>query len=181
MKKDYEGLQFSANAASSTEGVGAKNHTLSLLAGSEIADGKGNINFYATLDYFKETMKRDIQQFASWGTVANPANTGEEDGIADRFRVPHVGSGMIHANGVISPFGGVVGRYTFDNSGNPVLQTERDLTNSFAFGSFPNGCDYCFFSEDYENYQPGVNKLISVLRLTMKLLKIQASTVNSNT
>lgn len=159
MKKDYEGLQFSANAASSTEGVGAKNHTLSLLAGSEIADGKGNINFYATLDYFKETMKRDIQQFASWGTVANPANTGEEDGIADRFRVPHVGSEMIHANGVISPFGGGVGRYTFDNAGNPVLQTERDLTNSFAFGSFPNGCDYCFFSEDYENYQPGVNKV----------------------
>ena len=159
MKDNYEGFQVSANAATSTEGVGAKNHTLSLLAGSEIADGKGNVTFYATLDYFKETLKEDIQQFSSFGSIDNPLDTGEDDGIADRLTVPNVGSEFIHANGVISPFGGGVGRYTFDDAGNPVLQTERQYTNSFAFGNFPDGCDYCFFPEDYENYQPGVNKI----------------------
>ncbi|WP_338590504.1 TonB-dependent receptor [Shewanella khirikhana] len=159
LKKNYEGFEFDVSGGDSTEGVGTKNHTLSLLGGADLSDGKGNVTFFAAYDRNKEVMSRAIRQFDAWGTIANPENKGEEDGIPDRLRVPKVYSEMIHANGVINPFGGAGGRWVFDDNGNPLVQTERDGDNSFAFGSFPNGCEYCFDGEDYENYSPGVERI----------------------
>lgn len=157
LKDDYDGFEFNATGTKSTEGVNERNHTLSILAGTDFADGRGNVNFFTGYTRIGEVMSRDIRQFEGWGTIINPDNTGEDDGIPDRLRVRNVWSEMIHANGVINPFGGL--RYAFDEAGNPVQQTERQYSNSFAFGNFPNGCDYCFDTESYENYTPGVEKI----------------------
>jgi iron complex outermembrane receptor protein len=159
LKDNYEGFEFNATASDSLEGVGTKDHSFDILAGADLSDGRGNVTFFAGYDRTKEVMSEAIRQFDGWGTVANPDDTGEEDGIPDRLRRPNVSSEMIHANGVANAFGGAAGRWVFDDAGNPLVQTERDLSNSFAFGSFPDGCQYCFNGEDYENYTPAVEKI----------------------
>ena len=158
LKDNFEGFEINLTGSKDTESVGYANSTVSILAGGDFSDGKGNVTFFAGREYNKEVLSPDLRQLNNWGSIANPENTGEDDGIPDRLRVENVGSEFIHANGVINPFGGGP-RYVFDDNGSPVLQTERDGTNSFAFGSFPDGCQYCFFPEDYENYLPGVEKI----------------------
>jgi outer membrane receptor protein involved in Fe transport len=159
LKKNFEGFSANLTGTKSTEGVNERNHTLNILAGTDFADGKGNLTFFTGVERVGEVMSADIRQFEGWGTVENPDDTGEDDGIPDRLRVRNVSSEMIHANGVINPFGGAAGRYVFDELGNPIVQTDRQYSNSFAFGNFPDGCQYCFNGEDYENYSPGVEKI----------------------
>lgn len=157
LKDDYEGLEFSATGSGSTEGVGAKSHQFTILGGGDFMNGRGNATFFMTQTRLQQTMENDIRQFERWGTILNPEDTGRLDGIPDRLFVRNVGSEMINRFGVINPFGGGP-RYTFQPDGNPILQQERDGTNSFAFGSFPDGCDTCFFGQDYVNYQPDVRR-----------------------
>ncbi|MGI2124524.1 TonB-dependent receptor domain-containing protein [Shewanella baltica] len=159
LKENYQGFEFNARTSGSLEGVGTQEHSFDMLTGADIADGRGNVTFFAGYDRTKEVMSRDIRQFDSWGTIINPDSKGEEDGIPDRLRVPKVYSEMISATGVINAFGGAGGRWAFDQAGNPLVQVERDGDNSFAFGSFPNGCDTCFDTESYENYIPGVERI----------------------
>lgn len=159
LKKNFDGFSANLTGTKSTEGVNERNHTFNILAGTDFADGKGNLTFFTGIERVGEVMSADIRQFEGWGTVANPEDGGEDDGIPDRLRFPNVSSEMIHANGVINPFGGAAGRWVFDDAGSPLVQTERQYSNSFAFGNFPNGCDYCFNGEDYENYSPGVEKI----------------------
>ncbi|WP_028110310.1 TonB-dependent receptor domain-containing protein [Ferrimonas futtsuensis] len=159
LKENFEGFEFDVAYGDSTEGVGTKDHKISLLGGADLSDGRGNVTFFANYDRTKEVMSKDLRQLDGWGTIKNPNDTGEDDGIPDRLRVPRVYSEMINATGVINPFGGAAGRWTFDDAGNPMLQTERDQSNSFAFGNFPNGCDTCFDPESYENYIPGVERI----------------------
>jgi len=54
LKDNYEGFEFDASAGNSTEGVGTEHHTFSILGGSDVADGKGNVTFYAGYDRTKE-------------------------------------------------------------------------------------------------------------------------------
>ncbi|WP_448554674.1 TonB-dependent receptor domain-containing protein [Thalassotalea montiporae] len=157
LKKDYDGFDFNVTGAKSTEGVNSRNHTISILSGTDLEDG--NVTFFASYDRIGEVLATDIRQYDNWGTVINPLNTGEDDGIADRLRVTNVMSELIHANGVINPFGGAAGLWVFDDAGNPLRQVERENTSSFAFGNFPDGCDYCFSPENYENYSPEVEKV----------------------
>ncbi|MCL1138583.1 TonB-dependent receptor domain-containing protein [Shewanella pneumatophori] len=159
LKEDFEGFEFNARTSGSTESVGTQEHSFDILGGANVADGRGNVTFYAGYERTKEVMATDIRQFDAWGTIKNEADGGEDDGIPDRLRVPRVYSEMINATGVINAFGGGIGRSTFDSNGNPIAQQERDGTNSFAFGSFPNGCDTCFNTEAYENYIPGVERI----------------------
>lgn len=160
LKDDFEGAQVNFNGSDSLTGVGSQNHTLNFFGGVSTADGKGNATVFVGYERVAEVMSEDVRQLQDWGTIENPDDTGEEDGIPDRLRVPNVGSEFISRNGVIYPLAG--SGYpitTFDNAGNPVVQVERSGTNSFAFGSFPDGCEYCFFTEDYENILPGTNKI----------------------
>ncbi|BDY03807.1 TonB-dependent receptor [Ferrimonas sp. YFM] len=159
LKDNFEGFEFDVGYGNSMEGVDNEGHVFSLVGGADLADGRGNVTFFANYDRTKEVMSTQLNQLDGWGTVANPDDTGEDDGIPDRLRVPRVYSEMINDTGVINPFGGAAGRWTFDQNGNPMLQTERDLSNSFAFGNFPNGCDTCFNPEEYENYIPGVERI----------------------
>ncbi len=169
LKKDFDGFAANLTGTKSTEGVNSRNHSFNILAGTDFADGKGNVTFFTGIERVGEVMSADIRQFEGWGTVNNPDDGGEDDGIPDKLRRRNVSSEMIHANGVINPFGGAAGRYVFDNAGNPIVQTQREFDNSFAFGNFPNGCDYCFNGEDYENYSPGVEKINVGSTLTFDL------------
>lgn len=157
LKDDYEGLELSVTGSGSTEGVGAKAHQFTVLGGGDFMNGRGNATFFMTQTRLQETLENDIRQFERWGTVLNPEDTGRLDGIPDRIYAKNVGSEMINRFGVINPFGGGP-RYTFGANGDPVLQQTRDLDNSFAFGNFPDGCDTCFFGQDYVNYQPELRR-----------------------
>ena len=162
LRKDYEGFELNLLGSDSTESVGNSNSNVNFLAGTNFSEGKGNITFFAGRDYTSEVMSADIQQLNHFGTVANPADNpndpnSENNGIPDRLSVPFVGSEMISSTGVLNPFGGGT-RYTFLNDGTPVLQQNRQYSNSFAFGNFPNGCDTCFFTENTENFLPQAEK-----------------------
>jgi outer membrane receptor protein involved in Fe transport len=157
LKDDFNGLEFNLTGGNSTEGVGTENYTFNVLGGADIADGRGNVTFFAGIEDTTEVMSAAIRQFDNWGTVANPDDTGEEDGIFDRLRRRNVGSEMINDFGVINPFG--AGRITFDAGGNRQDACERGLDNSFAFGEMEANCgERGFFTEAYENYIPGLER-----------------------
>jgi len=159
LREDYEGFEVNMSGSKSMESIGAENGNINILAGTDFDDGKGNITFYAQREYIAEVMSNDLQHLNNFGTIANPLNTGENDGIPDRLVVPFVGSEMINRWGVLNPFGPDSARYTFDSNGVPFLQQTRNETNSFAFGDFPGGCPTCFFTEDYENILPERQKM----------------------
>ncbi|KGJ93152.1 TonB-dependent receptor plug domain-containing protein [Colwellia psychrerythraea] len=157
LKKDFDGLEFNLTGANSTESVGTENYTFNVLGGTDIADGRGNITFFAGIEDTTEVMSAAVRQWDNWGTVINPDNEGEEDGVFDKFRRPNVGSEMINDFGVMNPFSG--DRFTFDKDGNRQDACTRGLDNSFAFGEMEAGCgDRGFFTEQYENYIPGVQR-----------------------
>ncbi|TQV75647.1 TonB-dependent receptor [Aliikangiella marina] len=159
LKEDFEGFEVNMSGSKSMESVGAGNGTINILAGADYADGKGNVTFFAGREYVEEVMSRDLQHLENYGTIINPADGGEEDGIPDLLTVPFVGSEMINRWGVLNPFGPDSARWTFQDDGTPFLQQTRNETNSFAFGDFPGGCPTCFFTEDYENFLPSVQKM----------------------
>jgi outer membrane receptor protein involved in Fe transport len=157
LKNDFEGIEFNLTGGNSTEGVGNENYTFSVLGGSDVAGGRGNITFFAGIEDTTEVMSAAVRQWDNWGTVINPANEGEEDGVFDKFRRRNVGSEMINEFGVLNPFED--SRLTFDADGNRNDTCARDLTNSFAFGQLEEDCGAGgLFTEQYENYIPGVQR-----------------------
>lgn len=154
-RTNYEGLEFNARGTSSTEGVGARTHEFGILGGGDFMNGRGNATFHIGVNRIQETMEDDIRQFQSWGTILNPEDTGRLDGIPDRIFVPNVGSEYISGNGVLlwDNFYGLL------PDGSYVVQPPREGTNSALFGSFPDGCDTCAFTQKYVNLQPEVNRV----------------------
>ncbi len=159
LKDNFDGLQFNASVGNSTEGVGTENHSFSVVAGTDIAGGKGNITFFAGQDRVRQVLANDLRQTNAYGIVDNPLNTGENDGIPDRLTVPNVLSERISENGVINPFGNNGSIYTFNNGGRAELMPAREASGSFAFGNFPDGCEFCANTQDYENVLPELEKL----------------------
>ena len=157
LKKNFEGFEFDASVGNSLEGVGTKDHKFSLLAGADVADGRGNVTFFANYERTRETMAKNIRQYDNWASVINPESKGEEDGIPDRIFVRNVMSEYYGPTGVMVDAGGA---WTFTENGTPIRQPERQFTNSGAFGSFPDGCDHCLDLESYENYVPGVERVV---------------------
>lgn len=157
LRDNYEGVEVSARGTTSTEGVGARTHELNLLAGGDFMNGRGNATFYAGLNKIHETMENDIRQFNSYGSILNPEDTGRLDGIYDRIRVPGIASEYRSAGGVIltdSDF------YGFFPDGSWQVQPERQGENSpgNTYGWFPDGCETCGYTQDWRNFQPGVNR-----------------------
>lgn len=153
LRDDYEGVELNFDGSADLEDVGARSNNYSALVGASTEDGRGNVTFFAEMNNIAEVMEPDLQQAEAWGTIVNPDNTGEDDGIPDRLRRRYVGSEMINGFGVINPFGGGP-RITFTPDGTPIDQVERIGTNSFAFGNFDQRYDTVFFGEDYRNYVP---------------------------
>lgn len=152
LRDDYDGVEFRANTTLDTEGVDYTTHGFSVLAGANSADDRGNVTFFAARDQIKEVLLSQLQQTRNFGTIVNPDNTGEDDGIPDRLTVPFVGSELINNNTVLNPFGG--SPITFLDDGTPIDQVGRIGTNSFAFGSFSEQFDSVYFGEANENFIP---------------------------
>lgn len=166
LKNDFEGFELNTRGQTSTQGSFGKNHSLSILAGGNFADDNGNATFSVSLDRTGRTPTTSLQQSGFYGTVQNPESQGEEDGIPDLLFVPNVGSEWIHRNGVLINGGPAFG---FLDDGTPVTQTTRQFTNSFAFGNFPDGCETCFFGDNYVDALPEQNRLVTMATLNYDL------------
>ena len=158
LRDDFEGFEVNVSAADSLESVNNQNVTVSGIYGLNFAEDKGNFTLFASREETETTVQSDIRQFQNFGTIVNPDNTGEEDGIPDRLVVPNILSERISRQGVLNPFGGGIGLVSFLDDGTPVDQTLREGTANFAFGSFPNGCITCFDLESSRTYIPEVER-----------------------
>ena len=165
MRDDFAGVEFDALGGESWDGGYSRNFQTALTIGNNFDDERGNFTFTLMRDRIGDVQANDVDQADDYGTVINPDDTGENDGIPDRLLVRNVLSELIDENSVLFPFGGpptsfgnAGGVIAFDNAGNPRPQTLRDLSNSFAFGSFPNGCEFCFELDDYVTIVPEVER-----------------------
>ena len=90
LKRNFEGLQIDAQAGISSRGD-AERYAFSALAGSNFADGRGNIMAFAGysheggIDYLARPGARTGTSY-----VANPANRGPRDGVPDFIVLPNV-------------------------------------------------------------------------------------------
>lgn len=154
---DFEGFQWQVQGGQSFDGGYAETSSIDLSYGQNFAGGDGNFTVSASHARLGDVQTSDLDFADNYGTVVNPANTGEEDGIPDRLLMRNVVSEVIDENGVLFPFGGdttsfsnSAGVIAFDQAGNPLPQVEREFDNSFAFGTVVGGqCDFCFELEDY--------------------------------
>lgn len=162
MRQDFEGIQGSLEYGQSWEGSYGENLQASLALGNNFDEGRGNFTISILRDEIGDVQANDVQHADDWGTVDNPENTGEEDGIPDRLVVRNVISELIDENAVLLldplpiSFANPQGVVAFDDAGNPRPQQLRENSNSFAFGNFPNGCDFCFELDDYVTIIPEV-------------------------
>jgi len=83
-RRDFEGLELSATAGTTEDGGGSK-YQLSMAAGTKFADDRGSITVGGTWlknepIYFHQRYSRDT----NLGYIANPDNTGPDDGIPDQ-------------------------------------------------------------------------------------------------
>lgn len=83
LKKDFDGLQIDAQVGTASRGD-AERYSLSALAGTNFADGRGNVTGF--VGYTKEGgIAYDARSRAISGLnyIPNPQNTGPKDGIPD--------------------------------------------------------------------------------------------------
>ena len=159
MRQDFEGIEGNVEYGQAWRGGYGENLQASLAFGSNFDEGRGNFTFSIMRDEIGDVQANDLKHAADWGFIDNPDNTGETDGIPDRILVRNIFSELIDENGVIlagpsafAPEGLIV----FDEQGRPRVQQSRTGRNSAAFGSFPNGCDYCFEIDDWVTVVPDV-------------------------
>lgn len=90
LKRDFEGFQVDAQAGISSRGD-AERYSLSALAGTNFADGRGNVTAFAGYTQSRgiayNARKRAI---SGLNYVPNPQNTGPGDGIADYVMLENV-------------------------------------------------------------------------------------------
>jgi iron complex outermembrane receptor protein len=147
LRDDFEGMEVSAQAGTPTDGGHGQNYSASLSVGSNFADDRGNAVISIFYDRTSPATANDIDALDDWGTVVNPANTGENDGIPDRLLVAKVVSELIDEHSVVTS-NSLPGFKGFSINGVPVDQPPRTLSNSQAFGVVP-GCETCFELEDW--------------------------------
>lgn len=146
LKDDFEGVEVSGHAGTPTGGAYGENYAASVSVGSNFENGRGNAVLSFFYDRTSPVVPADIEALNEWGSVINPLDTGENDGIPDRLLVPGVVSELIDENGVVTA--DFVNYFGFSNSGVGTPQPGRTFDNSFAFGVVP-GCTTCFELEDW--------------------------------
>lgn len=162
LKDDFEGFEGNIEVGAPMEDTGyGENYTAGFLAGTNFQEGRGNITVAARYDRSERVDAFQLDYLRDYGTIINPEDTGEADGIPDRLTVPFVGSEVIDENGVI-PLAGFFGagpNIGFNDDGTAVIQPTRTGENSFAFGQLPGDCETCFFLEDWITIAPDIDRL----------------------
>ena len=147
LKNDYEGGEMTAQYGGAQSGDG-KNWSVNGVFGKNFLDGRANLTATAFYDHSDQVLASDIKAIKNWGNILNPANTGPNDGIPNRFIVPNVLSDYLDENSVLfdNYTGEIITAFTRD--GRPVPQQPRLGDNSFAFGQFAD-CETCVSLDDY--------------------------------
>ncbi len=127
LKRDFDGLQVRANAGVSEEGFGG-NQYISALAGTNFADGRGNITVhaeYATQDRIYGSdipWYKSVDGFATVDVDSGGLPNGS-DGFPDQIFVSDIRSSANHRFGFVaipqSNATGACGRGTLANNGGP--------------------------------------------------------------
>ncbi|MGY8896934.1 MAG: TonB-dependent receptor plug domain-containing protein [Paraglaciecola sp.] len=119
MKDNIDGIEVSASTGASTEGSGGERVAIDFAGGSEFADGKGRM--VLGISFSKEQELRTSQR--DFGTqlnlVANPDNTGPDDGIPDRIHVDNLGLFAFSPNGAFN----IGGDWYTDDNGVRLIDT----------------------------------------------------------
>lgn len=143
LKDDFEGYEFNMQAGAPLEGKYGQNYSASLTGGWNFADDRGNVTLTVFGDKQERVRGPNVRGLADWATVANPADTGPEDGIPDRLFRPYV------LTEYFSRYGNIIGGDSltpvtgFDAAGNPVAIPPRTGENNLFFGSFAGPCAVC--------------------------------------
>ena len=200
LKKNFQGVEFDASGGALDGGTG-QHYSLNLTAGKSFMNDRLNVTVSGIYDHQANINATDIPALKNYGTIVNPndepfpgANVAiPHNGKPDFIIVPNVLSNGISTNGVLVDdiaiaFGGTLNDAivtAFNRAGQPVVQTPSVGFNSFAFGSFPNGCAQCFRTEDFENIVPETRRAGADFRIeydvTSKIrLTIDAKYINNN-
>lgn len=151
LRDDFEGMEFGSSYGISEEGQNER-WSIDATIGGNFAEGRGNAAFSFFADGTKEVMARDVPELALFpGTIVNPddPNAVSGNGIPNRLWANYLGSEMIDERGVF--FNGYTEEaFGFTADGRLIRQPARTGTNSYAFGSFGQYCDSCFFAEDWQ-------------------------------
>ena len=197
LKKRFQGVQFDASGGAYQGGYG-QNYNLDLTVGHSFLNDRLNVAVTGIYDHQANINATDVHALKNYGTIVNPndepfpgANVAiPGNGKPDFIIVPNVLSNGISTNGVIvDPLAlgtlnqGLV--TAFNRAGQPVPQTPSVGFNSFAFGSFPNGCAQCFRTEDFENIVPETRRAGVDFRLAYDItpkieFTLDAKYINNN-
>lgn len=200
LKKHFEGVQFDA-AGGSWQDIGGQHYSLDLTAGRGFMNDRLHVTVTGLYDHQANINATDVPALHNYGTIVNPndepfpgANVPiPNNGKPDRLIVPNVLSNGISTNGVLVDllpiaFGATLNQSivtALNSAGMPVPQTPSVGFNSFAFGSFPNGCAQCLGTESFENIIPETRRAGADIRIeydvTPKIqLTIDAKYINNN-
>ena len=151
LRDDFEGMEFGTTYGISEEGLNER-WSIDATIGGNFAEGRGNAAFSFFADGTKQVMATEVPELAlRSGTIVNPAdpNAVNGNGIPNRLWANYLGSEMIDERGVLyNAYTGESWGFTAD--GTLIAQPARTGDNSFAFGSFGQYCDSCFFGEDWQ-------------------------------
>jgi len=167
LKDDFEGAEFSAQGSIAEDGIGGT-YSANAVVGRNFMNDRLNVTGTLFYDHSDQVIASEVDALRDYGTILNPADTGPDDGIPDRFLVPFVLTDYLDENGVI------IDNNSFDiitaigNDGRPVPQRPRNGTNSFAFGQLFD-CDTCASLDDYVYLQPETDRYGTNVRLRYDL------------
>jgi outer membrane receptor protein involved in Fe transport len=170
LKKRFEGIQVDAQVGALQEGGTGSHYGFDATIGHTFLNDHLNVAVTGIYDHQDAVNATSLHALRNYGTIVNPADEPfpganvpiPNDGIPDFIIVPNVLSNGINGNGVLVDlvpilFGGTLNDAilnTFNNAGQSIPQQLMVGFNSFAFGSFPNGCATCFGTESYESIIP---------------------------
>ncbi|NOX82007.1 MAG: TonB-dependent receptor [Alphaproteobacteria bacterium] len=167
LKKDFEGLEFNAEGGWPGQGGGADTKWLSLHAGLNFDDDRGNISIggsYSKQNILMGNQRRFGQQ--AQGFFANPDNTGPNDGISNLRRFD---------NFVFSGFA-TTGTFYVDGTEytvNPNLQAKTYGDGPFAPGFFVatagDDRDIDFDLAKYDQLRSGLDTYTGIAKLTYEV------------
>ncbi len=157
LKDDYEGLEFSAQGGIAEDGIGGT-YSANTVFGRNFLNDRLNVTATLFYDHSDQVRANDVDALRDFGSILNPDDTGPNDGRPNRFLVPNVLTDYLDENGVIIDANSFDIITAIGNDGRPVPQRPRLGTNSFAFGSFADGCDTCASLEDYVYLQPETDR-----------------------
>lgn len=139
LKKNYEGLKFSASISAPEKG-GAEEQQFSLSMGGSFANGRGNINAGLNYSSSNPLLQKDrdfVYRKNLISSVPNPASETSMDGIPDNLIITDLHTGSYPATGGLRTWNWDEGRYDHyyidDNTG------ELTFNDNQFYGQYTSG------------------------------------------